>query len=68
VWFKEFCLVEQGLYKLKAEEQKKLNTVEVESLATLVAYQSPLADSFVFNFFFLILPDLLDGNISIFFP
>jgi hypothetical protein len=35
---KEFYLVEQGLYKLEVEEQKELNTIEVESLAVLVAY------------------------------
>jgi hypothetical protein len=59
--------VEQGLYKLKADKQKELNTVEMESLAILVAHQSPLADSFVFNPFFLILPDLLNSNTPIFF-
>jgi hypothetical protein len=50
------------LQELKAEKQKKLNTIEVESLAVLVAYQLPLADSFIFNPFFLILLDLLDSN------
>jgi hypothetical protein len=60
--------VEQGLYKLKADKQKELNTIEVESLATLVAYQSSSADFFVFNFSFLMLPDLLDGNTPVFFP
>ena len=59
--------MEQGLYKLKAEEQKELNTVEVESLTTLVAHQSPLADSFIFNPSFLILPDLFDSNTPVFF-
>jgi hypothetical protein len=54
--------VEQGLYKLKADKQKELNTMEAESLAILVAHQSPLADSFIFNPSFLILPDLLNGN------
>jgi hypothetical protein len=57
--------VEQGLYKLEADKQKGLNTVEVESLAILVAHQSPLADSFVFNPSFLMLPDLLNGNTPI---
>jgi hypothetical protein len=60
--------VEQGLYKLKADKQKELNTVEAESLAILVAYQLPLADSFVFNPFFLILLDLFDSNTPVFFP
>jgi hypothetical protein len=40
----------------------------VESLAILVAYQLPLANSFVFDLSFLILPDLLDGNTLISFP
>jgi alpha-mannosidase len=60
--------VEQGLYKLKANKQKELNTIKAESLAALVAYQSLLANSFVFNPSFLILPDLLNGNTPIFFP
>jgi hypothetical protein len=59
--------VEQGLYKLEINEQKELNTVKIESLAIPVAHQSPLADSFVFNPFFLILPDLLDSNTPVFF-
>jgi hypothetical protein len=41
--------------------------MEVESLAILVAYQLPLADSFIFNPSFLILPDLLNSNTPIFF-
>jgi hypothetical protein len=56
------------LQELKVEEQKKLNTIVVESLAILMTYQSPLADSFVFNPSFLILPDLLNGNTSVSFP
>jgi hypothetical protein len=38
VQFKKFHLVKQGLYKLKADKQKESNTIEVESLATPVAY------------------------------
>jgi hypothetical protein len=60
--------VEQGLYKLKADKQKELNIIEVESSAALVAYQSPLADFFIFNPFFLMLPDLLNGNTLVSFP
>jgi hypothetical protein len=60
--------VEQGLYKLKADEQKELNTIKVEFLAMPVAHQSLLANSFVFNPSFLILPDLLNGNTPVFFP
>jgi hypothetical protein len=40
----------------------------VESLAILVAYQLPLADFFIFNPFFLMLPDLLNGNTFVSFP
>jgi hypothetical protein len=57
--------VEQGLYKLKADKQKELNIIEVKSLAILIAYQLPLADFFVFNPFFLILPDLFNSNTPI---
>jgi hypothetical protein len=54
--------VEQGLYKLKADKQKESNIIEVESLAILVAHQLPLANSFIFNPSFLMLPDLLNSN------
>jgi hypothetical protein len=60
--------MEQGLHKLKAEKQKKSNTIEVKSSAVLIAHQLPLANSFVFNLSFLILPDLLNSNTPIFFP
>jgi hypothetical protein len=60
--------VEQGFYKLKTDEQKESNTIEVESLITLMAHQSPLANSFVFNPSFLILPDLLNNNTPVSFP
>jgi hypothetical protein len=40
----------------------------VGSLATLIAHQLPLADSFIFNPSFLILPDLLNSNTPISFP
>ena len=60
--------MEQGLYKLKADKQKELNIIKAESLAILVAYQLPLANSFIFNPFFLMLPDLLNSNTPIPFP
>ena len=60
--------MEQGLCKLKADKQKELNTIEAESLAAPVAHQSPLADSFVFNPSFLILPDLFNSSTPVFFP
>jgi hypothetical protein len=56
------------LQELKAEEQKKLNTVEVKLLAILVAYQLPLANFFIFNPSFLILPDLLNSSTPVPFP
>jgi len=63
-------LVKQGIAKLKVEERKDSspNLVEItyklvmESLNTLVAYQSPLTNSFIFNPSFLILPDLFDSS------
>jgi hypothetical protein len=60
--------VEQGFYKLKADKQKKLNIIKAESLAALMAYQLPLADFFVFNPSFLILPNLLNSNTPVSFP
>jgi hypothetical protein len=60
--------VEQSLYKLKADKQKELNTIKAESLAVLVAHQLLLANSFVFNPSFLMLPDLFNSNTPISFP
>jgi hypothetical protein len=60
--------VEQSLYKLEANKQKELNTVEAEFLVMPVAHQLPLADFFIFNPSFLMLPNLLNGNTSIPFP
>jgi hypothetical protein len=54
--------VEQGLCELEADKEKELNTMEAESSAAPVAYQSPSADSFIFDPSFSMLPDLLDGN------
>ena len=44
---KEYRLVEQGLRKLEADEQKESNNLEAESLGAQVAHQSPSADSYV---------------------
>jgi hypothetical protein len=41
--------------------------VEAKSLAILVAHQLPLADFFVFNSSFLMLPDLFNSNTPVFF-
>ena len=35
---KEYRLVKQSLRKLKADKQKKLNSLEVKLLSTLIAY------------------------------
>ena len=35
---KEYRLVKQGLYKLKTDKQKKLNSLEAKLLGVLVAY------------------------------
>ena len=55
------------MQKLKATEVKEKNSLKVESLATLVAYLLPLANSFDFNFFFLILPNIISNNMLILF-
>jgi hypothetical protein len=68
LYLKKHILYKQGLQELKIEKQKKLNTIVVESLAVLVAYQSPSANSFIFNPFFLILSDLLNSSTPIPFP
>ena len=56
--FKEHLLYKQSLKELKAKEQKEINSIKVKSLAASVTYQLPLANSFKFNFFFLILPNV----------
>ena len=54
------------MQELKATKVKKKNSLEVELLATLVVYQSPLTNSFIFNFFFfLILLDVIFNNTPI---
>ena len=53
------------MLKLKAVEEKEKNNLEVKSLATQVAYLLPLTDFFVFNFSFLILPDVIFNNTPI---
>ena len=62
---KKYHFVEQGLKELKAKEQKEKNSMEIESL---VAYLSPLANSFNFNLSFLILFNIISNNIPIPFP
>ena len=55
------------MQEFKATKVKKNNSLEVKSLATLVAYLSPLADFFASNFSFLILPDIISNNIPVLF-
>ena len=52
---------------LKATEVKEKNSSEAELLAILMAYPLPLADFFAFNFFFLILPDIISDNTPVLF-
>ena len=55
------------MQELKATKVKEKNSLEVELLATLIAYLSPLANFFIFNFFFSTLPNIISNNIPIFF-
>ena len=55
------------MLKLKAVEVKEKNSLEVELLATSIARPLLLTDFFVFNPSFLILPDVIFNNTSIFF-
>ena len=64
---KNTLFISRAYRSLKRINKKELNNLEVELLSTLVAYQSPLADFFVFNPFFLILPSLLNSSTPIFF-
>ena len=59
--------MEQGLKEFKAEKQKEKNSVEAESLVILVTHLLPLTDSFGFNLFFLILPDVIFNNTPLLF-
>ena len=56
------------MLELKAVEIKKKNSLEAESLTTQVAHLLPLTDSFIFNPFFLMLPDVIFNNTPILFP
>ena len=50
------------MQKLKAAKVKEKNSLEVKLLATQVVYLLPLVNSFDFNSFFLILPDIIFNN------
>ena len=62
VHLKELCLTEQGAYKLEEEEVKALSTRVVASPDLSVVPLLPLADPFLFNPFFSLLPDLISYN------
>ena len=70
MWSKKYYLVKQGLYKLEAKKKKK-SAVEIVYIAVVGSsntpnpYLLPLANSFNFNFFFLILPDIISNNIPV---
>ena len=55
------------MQELKAAKAKERNSLEAKLLAVLMAYPSPLADFFIFNFYFLILSDIISDNIPVFF-
>ena len=68
--FKEYCLVKQGLYKLKVKEKKK-SKVEIAYIAVVGSFNTPnlyllpLFSSFNFDFSFSILPDVISDNIPV---
>ena len=62
VYLKELCLAKQGLCKLEEEETKALSTGVVASPDPLVVPLLPLANPFLFNPFFSLLPNLISYN------
>jgi len=59
VCLKQLCFAEQGVCELEEEEVKVLSTGVVVSSNLLVVPLLPLADLFLFNPFFSLLPDLI---------
>ena len=60
------------MHKLKAKEKKEFKVeityiVEVGSVNALNPYLLPLSSSFNFDFFFLILPDVISDNTLVLF-
>ena len=53
------------MQELKTAKVKEKNSLEAKSLAAQVTYLLPLADSFNFNPFFLILPNVIFDNTSV---
>ena len=62
VRLKELHLVKQSAYELEEEEAKALSIRVVASLGPLVVPLLFLADPFLFNFSFSLLPDLISYN------
>ena len=62
VYLKELCFAEQGACKLEEEEVKALSTRVVVSPDLLVVPLSSLANPFLFNPSFSLLPDLISYN------
>ena len=59
--------MEQGLRELKVDKKKEFKvemayTIKVGSVNAFNPYLLPLFSSFNFNFFFLILPDVISDN------
>ena len=50
------------MQELKTTKAKKKNSLEAESLTTLITYLLPLANFFISNFSFLTLPDIIFNN------
>ena len=62
VYLKELCLAKQGLCKLEEEETKVLSTRVVVSSSPSVVPLLPLANPFLFNPSFSLLPNLISYN------
>src|SRR6266567_2441251 len=59
IHLKQLCLAKQSIYKLKEEEAKALNTGVVIFPNPLVVPLLPLANPFLFNLSFSLLPNLI---------
>ena len=55
------------MQELKAAKVKEKNNLKVKSLIAQIAYLLPLANSFNFNPFFLILPNIIFNNTPVLF-
>ena len=64
IYLKQLCLAKQSIYELEEEETKALSTKVVASPNPLVAPLLPLADPFLFNPSFSLLPNLISYSTS----